>query len=363
MAADPSTEHIRSLVLRHGWNATAYQLLNPGIRHWLCPDGDAVVGYATATTRPGGPVRMWIAAGGPVCAPERVGPVADDFEAAAARAGCRVCWFGADSRLRNVRAGDEGYSEMTLGAQPVWDPARWPAILAGKASLRAQRNRAKNKGAQVSLWASATATNHPALQRCLEEWLSDKGLPPLHFLVEPDTLGSLGDRRVFVAERAGAPVGFLILTPVPARRGWLVEQIIRGNDAPNGTATLLVDAAMRAAAETGSRYVTMGLSPLSTRGVRSSPNPVWLRLSLGWVRAHTRRFYNFRGLEAFKAKFVPDRWDPITAIANEPHPSPSTLYAIADAFSGPRSPVALVGRALAKAAGEEVRTFRRWVLG
>ncbi|NNF56679.1 MAG: DUF2156 domain-containing protein, partial [Rhodothermaceae bacterium] len=197
---------------------------------------------------------------------------------------------------------------------------------------------------------------------CLGEWLADRGLPTLHFLVEPDTLGALDDRHVFVAARTEEPVGFLVLTPVPARGGWLVEQIIRGHDAPNGTASLLLNAAMRDAAESGSTYLTLGLSPLSTRAPASSPNPAWLRASLRWMRAHGRRFYNFRGLDAFKAKFVPDRWDPITAISTEPRPSLGTLYAIADAFSGPaESPVHFIGRGLGNAALDELKNLKRWV--
>ncbi|MFP5356370.1 MAG: hypothetical protein ACLGIK_14675 [Gemmatimonadota bacterium] len=35
----------RTLVLRHGWNAVAYQILNPGMRRWFSQDGDAVAGY------------------------------------------------------------------------------------------------------------------------------------------------------------------------------------------------------------------------------------------------------------------------------------------------------------------------------
>ncbi|MEO1076037.1 MAG: phosphatidylglycerol lysyltransferase domain-containing protein, partial [Bacteroidota bacterium] len=213
------------------------------------------------------------------------------------------------------------------------------------------------------------AESHPALEQLLAEWLASKRMPAMHFLVEPQTLGRLIDRRVFVAERAGSggdtePVGYLILSPIPARDGWLVEQIIQGSAAPNGTATLLLDAAMRAAAEAGSPYVTLGLSPLSQRAIETVPgvphldNPLWLQGLLGWVRAHGRRFYNFEGLEAFKAKFVPDRWDAITALTQEAAPSLGTLHAIADAFAGPRLPLTLVGGALRQAVRDEARLLR-----
>jgi len=129
-------------------------------------------------------------------------------------------------------------------------------------------------------------------------------------------------------------VAFTVLSPIPARNGWLVEQIVRGRGAPNGTAELLLDTAMRAVAASGATYATLGLSPLSQRAVvQPIPQPFWLRLVLKWVRVHGARFYNFGGLESFKAKFNPHTWEPIYAIAEGKTFSPSTLYAIAGAFA------------------------------
>ena len=344
-------QRARALVLTHGWNATAYQILNPGIEHWFGEDGGCVVGYFRSH-------RRWVAAGAPVCAEALIPEAVAAFERVAAGHRARVSWFGADARLRTVLAGRPGYSEIVVGAQPVWSPERWPEILAGKASLRAQLNRAQNKGVRVSEWATERAEASPALAQCLHDWLGTKGLPPMHFLVETDTLGVLSNRRVFVAERGASAVAFLIASPVPERNGWLVEQIVRGHDTPNGTATLLLDAATRAMAADGATYLTLGLSPLSQRASMDVKNPIWLSAALGWTRAHGRRFYNFEGLEAFKTKFVPDRWDLLTTITNESRPSLMTLYATADAFSGAGvSPVAFLGRALASALVQEVRTF------
>ena len=347
-------ERARELVLRHGWNATAYQILNPGISLWFPEANDAVVGYST---RAG----VRVVAGAPVCLATRLLAVAHEFEREAAAAGERVCYFGAGTRLESALRTGPRRSTVLLGAQPVWDPAHWADIVASRSSLRAQLNRARNKGVRVSEWPAARATDSPELQRCLAEWLSTRGLPPLHFLVEPDTLSALADRRVFVAVRDGTPVGYLVASPVPQRQGWLVEQIIRAHGAANGTNELMVDAAMRALAASGADYVTLGLAPLSTRARYSEegrvPHPLWLRVVLAWTRLHGRRFYNFDGLDAFKAKLKPDDWEPIFAISIERRFSVRTLYAIAAAFSA-GSPVLLVARALWGAAGHEVRTLR-----
>jgi phosphatidylglycerol lysyltransferase len=183
-------------------------------------------------------------------------------------------------------------------------------------------------------------------------------------MVEPETLSELRDRRVFVAERSGHQiVGFTVLSPVPARDGWLVEQIVRGHAAPNGTSELLIDFGMRAVSADGSRYVTLGLSPLSRHAPAAAiRHPTWLRIALSWVRLHGTRFYNFPGLDAFKAKFNPDVWEPIYAIGQGQTFSPRDLYAIASAFSG-GAPFRLIARAVAKALRQETGAIIRLVFG
>jgi hypothetical protein len=43
-----TAERARRIILRYGWNATAYQLLKHGFEHWYPAAGDALVGYVTA---------------------------------------------------------------------------------------------------------------------------------------------------------------------------------------------------------------------------------------------------------------------------------------------------------------------------
>ncbi|MFL5501680.1 MAG: bifunctional lysylphosphatidylglycerol flippase/synthetase MprF [Gemmatimonadaceae bacterium] len=355
MPTDEQLRRARALILEHGWNATAYQILNPGIEIWFSETGDAAVGYVRHR-------RTLVVGGAPVCALERLDAIAGEFAADARRRGLKICYFGAGDRLESIYAGDPGWSRVLLGAQPVWDPREWSAAVAARSSLRAQFNRARNKGIRLVEWDVRQAENSPALRQCLSEWLSTRGLPPLHFMVEPETLSSLRDRRVFVAERGDrGVVGFTVLSPVPARNGWLVEQIVRGTGAPNGTSESLIDFAMRAVGASGAAYATLGLSPLSQRArIPQPPQPLWLRALLEWVRLHGARFYNFVGLDTFKAKFNPREWEPIYAIAQGRRFSPTALYAIAGAFSG-GAPARMVAGALLRAAGEEIENLARRV--
>lgn len=342
----------RRLVNRYGWNATSYQILNPGMERWFDPELDAVVGYVTSSG-------YRVVAGGPICPAQNLAAVVERFEDETHRRGMWSCYFAADEELARQLELRGPFDRILLGAQPAWRPASWPEILRKKASLRAQLNRARNKGVEVARWPAEKASGHPELERCLHEWLETRGLPPLHFLIEPETLGRLHDREVFVAERGGRAVGFLVASPVPRRNGWLVEQDIRGAGAPNGTTELLVATAVDRMRLTGAEYVTLGLSPLSSRApIVAPPQVLWIRVLLAWLRAHGKRFYNFDGLDAYKAKFLPEWWEPIYAITSERRVGPGTLYAIAGAF-GKTSPVVLVARALARAVVKELRWLRQ----
>jgi phosphatidylglycerol lysyltransferase len=339
-----------------GWNATAYQTLNRGIEHWFSADGDAMAGYVS---RAG----VRVVAGAPVCAVERLPAVVDEFERDAARAGDRhVCYFGAGERLESVRRAPphSPVATVLLGAQPVWHPSHLFQTIVGRCTLRAQLARARNKGLTIAEWPSTLDTpSRAALESVLHQWLATRGLPPLHFLVEPDTLDRLLDRRLFVATRDGAPVAFLVAAPVPNRQGWLVEQSVRGRSAPNGTSESLLAHAAGVLAADGAQYITLGLSPLSRRSPVPPPRvSPWLRMTLAWVRAHGRRFYNFDGLDAYKTKFRPESWEPIYALSNEPRTSPRTLYAIAAAFCA-GSPVRTIARALGNAVAQETRASLR----
>lgn len=351
---DEQLSHARELVLRYGWNATAYQIVNPGITLWFSSDGDAVIGYVQrGSTR--------VVAGAPVCPPNRLTAVVAEFERECAAKRVRVCYFGAEERLESTLRESSTHAMVLLGAQPSWEPASWAGIIDGKASLRAQLNRSRNKGVSVCPMSAMEATGNPELQRVLREWLATRGLPPMHFLVEPETLNRLFDRRVFVARsRGGEIIAFLVASPAPARGGWLMEQFVRGRSAPNGTVELLLDTAMRTFAAEGYAYVTLGLAPLSRYALPAEVNPTWLRWTLRWVRAHGRRFYNFEGLDNFKAKFQPGRWEQVYAIVNDPVFTPRALYAIAAAFSD-GSPIWTIARAFWRAARTELRWLRQRV--
>lgn len=343
---------VRSAVRRYGWAFTAEQAANPGLQHWT--DGDAVVAYARARgALAASPVR--VAAGDPIGPRDRLAKIARAFEADARAHGATVLWFGATEAFARAHAAPA----LVIGAEPLIDLRGWDDTVASKASLRAQIYRALNKHVQIDALEVGSAgwkVALPELHDVLAAWLSTRGMPSLHFLAEPNVLAAPGDRRFWIARHRHRIVAFLSLAPVAARPAALAEWILRRPDAPNGTAALLVDQAARACRADGIATLSLGLVPLSTRAPLSPqrPSPA-VRALLRWTRAHARRFYHFDGLERFKAKFEPDRWEPSFLLTSEARITLGALHAVADAFAGAVSPEALVGRAVADAARDELR--------
>jgi phosphatidylglycerol lysyltransferase len=280
------------LVRRHGWNATAFQVLEPGYRYLFAGD-DACVAYVDTG-------RAWVAAGAPLADEGRLAEVTAAFVTAARAAGRRACLFATEERFTSrvpLRA-------LAIGEQPVWDPTHWPAVLAGSRRLREQLRRARAKGVEIRdvdatrAMAPGTATR-AAILDLVGRWLRSRELAPMGFLVQSDPLTLLPEHRLFLAERDGVLVALLSMAPIYARHGWLLQHLVRAPDAPNGTVETLVDHAMRGAASESAAVVTLGLAPLA-----GDVSP-----SLRLARRATRALFDFDGLRAFKARLHPARWD------------------------------------------------------
>lgn len=244
----------------------------------------------------------------------------------------RLCFFaGIPPLIEEIRS-HSSTAKIQIGTQPCWNLKDWEQTILSHPSLKEQLRRAQTKGVVVREYSTAEAENCPELKLVLESWLAKRGLPPLHFLVEPETLDFLTDRRTFVAELNGTPIAFLNLCPIAARNGWLTEQFPRLSTAPNGTVELMLHTAAVQLAEEGYEFLTMGLIPFS-KSVMASPLPWWLRAGGNLARAYGKRFYNFQGLEVFKSKFKPHFWETVYAVVPEPKIRPIHIIAIAQAFT------------------------------
>lgn len=304
---------VRSLVRQYGWNATSFQVLQPGFRYFFPTDGqgshcgknedaregpregDACIAYVDTG-------RAWVAAGAPLSPPERFPVLTEAFVNAARAAGRRASFFATEERFATTVS----LSSLLIGEQAVWEPGAWADTLARTPRLREQLRRAHAKRVLVRTATAREIHNmaapmHAQAAELVRRWAGAHELAPMGFLVQADPFAMRDDHRLYLAELDGRLVGLLAACPIFARHGWLIEMLVRAPDAPNGTVDLLVDEAMRAAAAGEDELVTLGLAPLS--GDIERP--------LRWARAAGTVLFDFEGLRAFKARLRPARWDRI----------------------------------------------------
>lgn len=281
---------------RYGSDAVSFQALEPGLRWWRDaepPDGTgATVAYLAVG-------RSWMAVGTPLIANNARTEAIRRFVADARSAGRRPVFFGVEDIEPFI-----GCRRLTLGLQPVLKPSEWNATLRRSPKLREQLRRARAKGVTTSfVAASEITTNRPLrreVERLRDEWLASRAMEPMGFLVKVEPFESPDEHLYVLAQRGGKPIQFLSAVPVYSRQGWLMEHMLRGIDAPNGTTELVIDALMRRLG--GNPYwVTPGLTPLT------GAIPWWLRVT----RLVTVPLYDFTGLRKFRSRLHPASWRPV----------------------------------------------------
>jgi phosphatidylglycerol lysyltransferase len=181
-----------------------------------------------------------------------------------------------------------------------------------KGSRLASLRQAVNKGAREGLEFEVLAqqdvlANIEELRRVSDSWLE------LHETREKTfSLGSFRDdyvsaQPVAVLRKEGRIVAFATLSLTETKKEGTVDLMRFAPDAPKGSMDFLFVRIMEYLRDAGYSQFNLGMAPLAGMAQREAA-PVWDRVG-SVVFEHGERFYNFKGLKAFKSKFQP-RWEP-----------------------------------------------------
>lgn len=247
---------------------------------------------------------------GAVVVGDPIGPPGDwktaitDFEKTAHR----TVWFGTSDRAATLAFQELGHPQIPIGFQTVITPEDWPQLKSKNRLIRYQISRSTRKNVIIR---EGTFTDFPQIRQCLNEWQSSKAPLKLYFMTDPDIALEHAHRRLWVAEQHGVLQGYLVASPIPQKKGWLLEQWVRKPSAPNGVIEQLVDHAITQLGITGAQYITMGLCPLTPSPLLPLSNSQRSLFMLG--RWATSWFYNSHSLTQFKLKFGFPIHEPIYA--------------------------------------------------
>ena len=299
---DPTGELLR-LQMLYGYNAHSLVSIAPGALLWSSPDIDGAIIYGEFG-------RVWLAAGDPFAPPEDMAELAKQFAAFAKRKNRVVAFVATSSRFaRSVSSTD--FSIVKVGAAPYFDLQTWNPRGDSAKKLRAGVNQARRAGVEIETAADLTDTFRQETAELCLGWLeSRRTASTFGWLIALDPFIHSEYKKYFAARVDGKLIGFLAASPIPARKGWYLEDVISEPYAPQGTGTLLVVEAFKRLKEEGAAIATLGTAPLATDGPDDIPTEhrVVAR-ALDMASRRLSGLYNFEGLRRFKGKFVPSWWE------------------------------------------------------
>ena len=300
---DPTGELLRLQTL-YGYNPHSLVSIAPGAMLWSTPDIDGAIIYGEFG-------RVWLAAGDPLAPLEDMAELAREFAAFAKRKNRVVAFVPTSAEFaRSVVPND--FIAVKVGASPYFDLPTWNPRGDSAKKIRAGVNQARRAGVTVETVSDDIdeILKRETVQLCMH-WLgSRRSATTFGWLVALDPFLHSEYKKYFTARVNGRLVGLLAASPIPARRGWYLEDVLREPDAPQGTATLLVVEALAKLKADGVELATLGTSPLTTDGPDDIPTEH--RMVARALDVASRRlagFYNFEGLRRFKGKFVPSWWE------------------------------------------------------
>jgi lysylphosphatidylglycerol synthetase-like protein (DUF2156 family) len=213
-----------------------------------------------------------------------------------------------------LRAGSPAGPRRKDRRAPYFDLTSWGPRGDRAKKARAGVNQARRAGVrviEVSGEVDETLKREAAL--LCRSWLKARRCAvKLGWLFELDPFQHASRKKFFTArDEGGQLIGFLAASPIPARDGWYLEDVLRLPSAPPGTADLLVVEALSRLQSEGAKLATLGTSPLAREGTHDPQvcNHEFVENVLRIVTSCFSAFYNFEGLRRFKTKFAPSWWE------------------------------------------------------
>ncbi len=282
-------------VARHGRNPLSYCLNYHPAWEWA----NEAVPYLRAR-------RTAIVWGDPLCSEPDLPEALDDALRVLRGRRLRVALIVVGRHTAELAAA-RGMSVLKIGEQPHFDLATWepPRGDPGK-HLRWCLNKAAQAGLEVRAYAPG---DRPDAEAAIAAWEAGLGRPPSTSWLRTAPFAREEEKRLFVAARDGRIEALMACTPLPARGGWFLEDMIHRPDAPVGASELAIVATLQALAADGARTAWLDVAPLRHVDDQLQRRARAL-FTAGWpVVSYFGRRYPFRDLSRYLAKFVPTSWE------------------------------------------------------
>jgi phosphatidylglycerol lysyltransferase len=319
--SDPLADQIRDL---QTWGGSSHSILSiyPEISQHRVPGVDGFVPYVETDS-------LFLVTGEPVSPVGAFGALLSDLKMLADRAGknfgmlpCRRLDLGAPG-LKDMQ-----FREVYIGREPIYN---LKALARPSKSTRLAVNRAVRLGLKVVEYDEVFESQ---LRKLTDRWQESRQLPPMQSLFSLQPLLHRDLKRIYLClDKNDTVMAFMACAPIYARQGWYLEDLIRSENAPNGTTELLVTNVMARLAEDGFEMATFAIAPLAGLPDVDEEHP-WLNKMLKAAYKYLAFAYHFESLEYFKGKFKPAYWENNYFYYTHPSQPLALLNGLLEAFVG-----------------------------
>ncbi|WP_137132562.1 bifunctional lysylphosphatidylglycerol flippase/synthetase MprF [Rhizobium sp. FY34] len=251
--------------------------------------------------------RSWIALGDPVGDREETAEMVWRFVERARGAGGRAVFYQVSPALLSFCA-DAGLRAFKLGEMALVDLTGFELAGSRLAGLRQALNKGRREGMEFAILQPAEVTQALAELKAISDgWLAHHDTREKGFSLGAFEETYVASQPVAVLRKAGRIVAFATLFLTDTRAEASVDLMRFAPDAPRGAMDFLFVSLLEQLKGEGYQAFNLGMAPLSGMS-RREVAPVWDRIG-GTLFEHGERFYNFKGLRAFKSKFHP-QWQP-----------------------------------------------------
>jgi phosphatidylglycerol lysyltransferase len=251
--------------------------------------------------------RSWVALGDPVGPPQDQAELAWKFRELTDRFDGRAVFYQVDPENLPLYV-DLGLSLFKIGEEARVPLAAFSLDGAAHRDLRYARRRAQREGGSFEVVEPAgVLALLPELQEVSDVWLAERKTREKEFSVGFFSADYLKNFPCAVVRKEGRVIAFGNIWLSGDNEEMSVDLMRYRSGALYGVMDFLFAEIMLWGQGAGYRWFSLGMAPLA--GLEARPlAPVWYRMGAAAYQLGDR-FYNFRGLRSFKAKFIPE-WRP-----------------------------------------------------
>lgn len=317
------------LARRYGYETQSFLSLYGGMTVWFANEPEAAVVYRRVGS-------VAVVAAAPLAAREDLAEITrrflqycdyQDLDCLMLPIGPEFAEIARSCGMALLGVGESGYFKL-----PEWKPAgdrakkvRSGVSQARKAGVRVERH----DPLQIQ-----DARTRAEVESLCQSWIDTREVDALGWLLELDPFSLSRHKRYFLARNAeGRLEGMLACSPIYARRGWYLEDLIRRPDAERGVSELLVVEGLSHLAAEGAELATLATSLLAGINPDGLSTPFkQLARAMKLIYGHSDAFYHFKAIHRFKSKFAPSFVEPEYAAIYPPRIRPRMIYAVIGAF-------------------------------